>query len=194
MSYFNVKQLACVRSGQYLFQDLSFSLTAGELILIQGANGSGKTSLLKILAGLASSESGTVERLGGVAYLGHRAGIKKELTVRENIALLLILARQQCDESVIQAVLRSFELQAESHRLCTTLSMGQQRKVALAALIVKQRPIWILDEPFTGLDKRSVGVMCGYFLTHLAGGGIIVLASHALDGIKPQQKIEINAC
>lgn len=192
--HFKVKRLACIKGNQYLFRNLNFSLSAGELVLVQGPNGSGKSSLLKILAGLASSEQGSVEHTSEIAYVGHKDGIKKGLSVIENIRLQLALGQQSSQINEIERVLETFRLHAQRDKLCAALSMGQRRKVALASLVLKQKPIWILDEPFTGLDNPSVEALCGYFNSHLSKSGMIVVASHAISEIKAHQTIELAPC
>lgn len=194
MNYFKVKNLACIKGKQYLFRNLSFFLSSGELLLVQGANGSGKSSLLKILAGLATSERGTIDRKSEVAYIGHLTGIKRGLTVLENIDMQLLLSRHTQDETEIDLILKNFEIDHQAHRLCSRLSMGQQRKVALASIVLKQKPIWILDEPFTALDKNSAATLCRYINLHLSTGGIVIVASHAVDGIEANHQIELTSC
>lgn len=194
MNHFKVKHLACIKGKQYLFRNLSFSLSSGDLLLVQGVNGSGKSSLLKMLAGLASCERGTIESKSELAYVGHLAGIKKGLTVLENLAMQLTLVKNLQEETEIDLVLKNFGLAHVSHRLCQRLSMGQQRKVALATLVLKQKPVWILDEPFTALDKATIEVLCGYIKSHLAIGGIVIVASHAIEGIEASQQIELALC
>jgi heme exporter protein A len=194
MIHFKVKHLACIKGKQYLFRNLSFLLNSGDLLLVQGVNGSGKSSLLRILAGLASCERGTIENKSEIAYVGHLSGIKKGLTVLENIAIQLTLVKSFQAESEIDSVLKNFGLTHVSHRLCQRLSMGQQRKVALAALVLKQKPVWILDEPFTALDKTTIEVLSGYMRSHLATGGIIIVASHSVEGIEANQQIELASC
>lgn len=192
--YFKVKRLACIKGNQYLFSNLSFILSPGELLLVQGQNGSGKSSLLKILAGLASFEHGSIDKDGELAYFGHKEGIKKGLTVIENIALQLALAKCSRTLNDIESVLKTFRLNDCKNKLCSMLSMGQRRKVALAGLILKQKPVWILDEPFTGLDKESVSALCEWFVSHLANKGIIIVASHAVEAIQAHQTIELVSC
>lgn len=192
--HFKVKRLGCVKGGQYLFRNLSFSLAPGQLALVQGPNGSGKSSLLKILSGLATCERGSVENSYDIAYVGHKEGIKKGLSVIENIALQLALAKQSPQPELIIQILAAFNLQRVQNMLCSTLSMGQRRKVALASLILKQKPIWILDEPFTGLDNASIEALCGFFTSHLSTQGMIVVASHAVAGLTPHQTIELAPC
>lgn len=194
MIYFKVKHLACIKGKQYLFRNLSFDLHSGQLLLVQGVNGSGKSSLLRMLAGLASCERGTIENQSEVAYVGHLAGIKKGLTVSENIAMQLALSKGHQEEMMMNEVLNKFGLGQAANRLCQRLSMGQQRKVALAVLVLKQKPIWILDEPFTALDKNTISVLCDYIKSHLARGGIIIVASHAVEGIEANQQIELASC
>lgn len=194
MIHFKVKHLACIKGKQYLFRNLSFGLNSGELLLVQGVNGSGKSSLLRILAGLASCERGAIENKSEIAYLGHLAGIKKGLTVLENIAMQLALVKSKQEGAEIDLVLKNFGLDHVADRLCHRLSMGQQRKVALAALVLKQKPIWVLDEPFTALDRNTIEVLCRYIKSHLAIGGIIIVASHAVEGIEASQQIELASC
>lgn len=194
MIHFKVKHLACIKGKQYLFRNLSFDLHSGQLLLVQGVNGSGKSSLLRMLAGLASCERGTIENKSEVAYVGHLAGIKKGLTVFENVAMQLALCKNRENNMSIDDVLEKFGLAHVASRLCQRLSMGQQRKVALAVLVLKQKPIWILDEPFTALDKNTIGVLCGYIKSHLARGGVIIVASHAVEGIEANQQIELTSC
>ena len=194
MIHFKVKHLACIKGKQYLFRNLNFDLSSGELLLIQGSNGSGKSSLLRILAGLSSSERGEIENEHEISYIGHLPGIKKGLSVIENIHLQLGLARQCQESTEIDLVLKNFNLENQVHRLSSRLSMGQQRKVALASLILKQKPIWILDEPFTALDKNSIQILCRYIHSHLSMGGIAIVASHAVEGIEPKQQIELVPC
>jgi heme exporter protein A len=194
MIHFKVKHLACIKGKQYLFRNLSFSLKAGELLLVQGANGSGKTTLLKILAGIATSEKGNIENGNEVAYLGHLSGIKKGLTVVENILLQLSLAKQAIVQEEIDFILKQFGMDHLNFRLCARLSMGQQRKVGLIAMILKQKPIWVLDEPFTALDKVSTEIFCHSLQTHLSKGGIAIVASHLVDGIQAHQQIELLPC
>lgn len=192
--HFKVKRVGCIKGGQYLFRNLSFSLAPGQLAWVQGPNGSGKSSLLKILAGLAIPERGNVENIGEIAYVGHKEGIKKGLSVMENIVLHLTLTKQHSQPELMNSILSAFDLQRVKNTLCSALSMGQRRKVALATLILKQKPIWILDEPFTGLDKASIDLLCGCFTSHLSKQGMIIVASHAAAGMKPHQTIELVPC
>lgn len=192
--YFRAEQLTCVKGKRRLFKNLSFSLSGGQLLLVQGQNGSGKSSLLKMLAGLSSCESGSIKTDSELAYVGHKEGIKRGLTVFENIALQLALAKRASNITKLDEVLTSFRMAPLKEMLCSALSMGQRRKVALATLILKQKPIWILDEPFTGLDKESVNELCERFSAHTSINGIVIVASHAVEALKAHQTIELTPC
>lgn len=191
--YFKVNRLSCIKGNRYLFRDLSFSLNEGDILWVKGANGSGKSSLLKILANLGSTEEGEIETNSEKAYLGHKDGIKRNLTAIENITLQCALAGQNKKSEKRLSIFSDFQLNSKADSLCQTLSMGQRRKVALAALILKQKPLWILDEPFTGLDESSINVLCGYLREHALMGGIIIVASHHFD-LTPTQSIELSSC
>jgi len=200
----NVKRLACYKGNKYLFRDLNFSVSPGQLLLIQGQNGSGKSSLLKILAGLSVPEKGKVywgsdtiwkqrdKYCNQMSFLGHKEGMKRNLTPIENIRDLLIMAELPTHEEKMKQILAAVQLQAHAHYPCYQLSQGQRRKVALCALLVKQKPLWLLDEPFTALDKESIYHLQQRFIEHLRQNGMIVIASHtALDFIDLNDMITI---
>ncbi len=183
--------LECVRGGRTLFQNLSFSLGAGELLEVRGANGSGKTSLLRILCGLLAPAAGHVlwrgekisalkeEYLKELAYLGHANGVKAELSAAENLRIHYGLAEgRRPDEERILAALERLGLGGSGRRPAKTLSQGQQRRLALARLLVSGRALWILDEPLTALDGAAVRLVQSVIGEHLEGGGLAVLTTH----------------
>lgn len=191
--HFEVKNLSCSRGNRHLFRNLNICLPAGKLLFITGSNGAGKSSLLKILAGLISPEKGYVtwcERNikhesswyhANMSYLGHKDSLKKALTPYENITHQLSVGEGTDSKTEIKSLLTMLELQQFAHTSCQQLSAGQRRKVALAALMLKKRPLWILDEPFTALDATSVSTVKTCFQQHTAQGGMIIMASHSLD-------------
>jgi len=190
--------LACARGERTLFSGLSFSLRAGQLLLVQGGNGRGKTSLLRLLCGLAEPLEGEVRWRGQgisgdrelfhreMAYIGHLNGIKDELNPVENLRLSAglsgrELAPHDAEQSLVQLGLaRCLDLPAR------VLSFGQRRRTALAGLLGAGALLWILDEPLTGLDVHGVALVEDLLRTHVSQGGMVVMTTHqplALEGV-----------
>ncbi len=173
-----------------LFSGLNFSLGEGQLMQIEGANGSGKTSLLRILAGLSRSSEGQVLWQGEdilkhrsvyfsqVAYLGHTLGVKSDLSPVENLKISLALASIPFDEKAVYQVLEQTGLAGKEDMPARSLSAGQKQRVALARLLVCPAKLWIMDEPFTALDVSGVGLVRDLLQTHLQRGNMAVLTSH----------------
>jgi heme exporter protein A len=180
----------CVRGGHTLFQGLSFSLEQGELLEVSGPNGSGKTSLLRMLCGLLSPAAGEIlwqgtnisslkeEYLKELAYLGHTNGVKAELSPWENLRIYGGLAGLQPSAEKICAALERMGLDEKEASPVKTLSQGQQRRLALARLLVNERALWILDEPLTALDSAAQRLVQSILGEHLEGGGLAVLTTH----------------
>lgn len=184
-----VNNLYCERDERVLFQNLGFSVAEGEVWQIQGSNGSGKTTLLRILCGLNDEFSGEIlwrnvdqrkarQKFNAeVFYLGHSPAINKTLTAKEN--LTWYCASQGLDNSdQIKSALNSFNLYGYEDMPCYLMSAGQQRRVSLARMLLSHAKLWILDEPFTALDKQGVLELEGLLDEHAKAGGSIILTTH----------------
>lgn len=190
--------LECARGDRTLFTGLGFELGAGELLMVQGGNGQGKTSLLRLLTGLSVPVAGEVRWRGRaiakaredyhceMAYLGHANGIKEELTPLENLRFQAGLAGQALDEALAVETLRKLGLGRCLDLPARVLSFGQRRRVALAGLLTAAALLWILDEPLTGLDVHGVALVENLLREHLKRGGLVVMTTHqplTLDGV-----------
>jgi heme exporter protein A len=166
------------RGGRELFRDLSFEVLPGHLFQVEGANGAGKTSLLRILAGLSRyGFDGRVRRAAPLLYLGHQSGVKSLLTPRENLAWHVSgvgsFTDRQIETALAQVGLYGYE-DVPSH----ALSAGQHRRVNLARLYLSGCPLWLLDEPFTAIDKQGVADLEALLVRHVQSGGAVVMTSH----------------
>jgi len=187
--------LECVRGERRLFAGLNFKLDAGELLYLQGRNGSGKTSLLRMLIGLLPPEAGEIRWQGesikaqgedfraALCYLGHLNAIKEELTPLENLLAAARLADEELSEDDAIDALEQVGLAGREDLACKYLSQGQKRRVALARLVNEKRPLWILDEPFVALDAAAVDWLAGIISVHLQRGGLAVMTTHQLVNI-----------
>jgi len=184
-------QIECVRGNRRLFRDLSFRLEAHQALRVRGENGSGKTSLLRIVAGLSPAESGSVSwndgniRTLGEDYLrdlllvGHSNGLKDDLSPVENLRYALVLAGVGADDPALRAALAEQGLAAIADLPVKLLSQGQKRRVALARLAFSaQKPLWILDEPFIALDAASVERLASTITKQLQRGGMVIFTTH----------------
>ena len=186
----DVSNLECVRGERTLFSDVSFRLDGGEMLYLQGQNGSGKTSLLRILCGLSHAEAGEIRwrgepisKLGEdfrreLCYLGHHNAIKEELTPLENLRVSAKLADETLDEGAALEALEKVGLTGREDLACRYLSQGQKRRVALARLVNERRALWVLDEPYVALDTAAIERVAGLIGAHLQRGGLVVLTTH----------------
>ena len=186
----DVKNLGCVRGDRRVFRDVNFSLAPGHWLQVTGANGSGKTSLLRILCGLISPVEGVIEWQGAnihslgeeystnISYVGHRPGIKDELTAIENLRVASGLNGIEIDKSAAQRALEQIGLTGRENVPARLLSEGQRRRIALARLLVGNRKLWLLDEILTSLDKSAMAIVRSLIEEHLSGGGMAIVATH----------------
>lgn len=172
--------LACERNGRVVFSGLSFEVEDGHCAELRGPNGSGKSSLLRLIAGLLPASHGTLSLSGHEAiaqachFIAHQEAIKSVLTVSENLEFWSAMLGGQG----IATALAAFTLEPLRHEQAAILSAGQRRRLALSRLFLVQRPLWLLDEPTTALDRDSVKILKKHMQDHLAGGGIILTAAH----------------
>jgi len=191
--------LSCSRGGREVFRGLSFSVAAGEALVVTGRNGAGKSSLLRVLAGLVHLADGRLELDGGepeitiaeqAHYLGHHDAMKPSLTVGEN---LKFWARY------LGSVVRPIDLALEAVGLAPLvnlpaayLSAGQRRRLSIARLVAVPRPIWLLDEPTSALDVPSQRRLAELMRSHLAGDGMIIAAAHGPIGLERARELQIG--
>ncbi|MCL1079917.1 cytochrome c biogenesis heme-transporting ATPase CcmA [Parashewanella spongiae] len=191
-------KLTCIREERILFDELCFNIYSGDIVQIEGPNGAGKTSLLRILTGLSRPYEGQVrfknKPIGhcneafhqDLLYLGHKASVKPELTAEENLHVNLTLSGYTHFDA--QSILSNVNLTGFEDALAGHLSAGQHRRTSLARLWHTQAKIWILDEPFTAIDKKGVEQLEHLFLKHIACGGCVIFTSHQdLSVISSQQ-------
>ena len=186
---FTCEDIACARGGTGLFGGLGFCLQPGSLLLLKGPNGIGKTSLLKILAGLAAPERGRVlwngEPIRGnddfrreLMYIGHKSAVKLDGTVEENLAFW---AKLHGTEVLVPAAMKFYELTKFAGTYASQLSAGWQRRVALARLLLAPSKLWLLDEPTNFLDDDAVVLTASLIESRVTQGGIVVVASHIMN-------------
>lgn len=184
----HTEHLACIRGHKTLFSELNMTLNPGQVLIVEGSNGSGKTSLLKTLTGLRPPNEGdvlwcgeSIASLGSeyrekLAWLGHHNGIKEDLTALENLRLARAL--DAAGEKSINEVLDEVGLRGRKHSFPRQFSAGMKRRLALARLLLLDATLWILDEPQSALDKKGIAQFEWFLAKHLQNGGMAVMTSH----------------
>jgi len=199
-------KLGCSKGGRKLFKDVDCTLEAGKWLYITGANGVGKTSLLRMLCGLAPTEFGEISWNGtpihaqresyqrDLCYLGHLNALQESMTVSENLRFMTALGGSQVDKDQIDEVLLRFGVGGRSQQLVRHLSQGQKRRVALARLALSPARLWVLDEPFVAMDEAGIKMLADLIADHLGAGGLTVLTSHQQVpiGCIPAQILELH--
>lgn len=198
MNCFAVQKLSIIRGDLLLFKNLSFEINAGELLFVKGKNGSGKSTLLRTLLGLITPDEGQIlwnkENINNLSigefmfYLGHQNGIKEEFSPRENLNFFWNFndntdsennSENNKNKDIILDALKAFSIEKKHNIPCKYLSQGQKRRVALSRLVLENRPIWILDEPFVALDTLAVEKLSNLIAEHInKNNGIVILTSH----------------
>jgi heme exporter protein A len=189
-SLISASNLTCIREERLLFDQLDIEINAGDIVQVEGPNGSGKTSLLRILAGLSQPYDGKVfyknqsinrsreEFHQNLLYLGHLPGVKGEMTAQENLNFNLTLHGLNINSVEIEDTLAQVNLTGFENSLASHLSAGQHRRISLARLYKSTAIVWILDEPFTAIDKQGVHSLEQLFKAHIKQGGCIILTTH----------------
>jgi heme exporter protein A len=185
----SIEQLSMIRGERCLFRQLNFSLPSSEVLFIHGPNGAGKSTLLALLCARLTPTTGQItwEHLPinknrdayyhAMTFVGHEPGLKQRLTVKENIQWRLALAASKANRPLL-TVLKQVGLNGYADRFVADLSFGQRRRVVLAALLLLQKQLWILDEPLSGLDKEGVALTQSLIEGHVKQGGSVILTSH----------------
>jgi heme exporter protein A len=192
------ENLACIRGGREVFAGVSFSLPAGEALIVTGANGAGKSSLLRVIAGLVRIADGRCEldgepdvTIGEQAhYLGHQDAVKPSLTVGENLSFWVDYFG---GGMAVSGALEAVGLAALAGLPARFLSAGQRRRLSIARLIAVKRPLWLLDEPTSALDAPSQSRLTELMRAHLVSGGLIVAAAHGPIGLERARELKLGA-
>ena len=195
--------LACVRNGREVFTGLGFSVGTGEALMVTGRNGAGKSSLLRMIAGLVRIAGGRLALTDAdpdqsipeqAHYLGHQDALKPSLTVAENLSFWAryLKGSEPVQDATVQGAMTAVGLSALGHLPAAYLSAGQRRRLSIARLLAAKRPLWLLDEPTSALDREAQDTLAGLMRQHLAGGGIVVAATHGPIGLDGAQELRLG--
>ena len=200
MSKLKVNNLCCQKGYNLLFENLTFELDSGKVLKVSGPNGSGKTSLLRIIAGLGSFESGSIDydnhKLNSekykldFLYLGHLVALSPELSCIENLKYSSLLGNSNAELDLSMA-LKQVGLEKYENDFVGTLSAGQKKRVALSNLFITQSKVWLLDEPFSALDSKAIKIFEKKIEDHCSHGGMCILTTHQECNIKNLQEISL---
>jgi len=191
-------RLVCVRGGREVFTSVGFSVGSGEALVVTGRNGAGKSSLLRMVAGLVRLGGGRLALAGGDAdktipeqchYLGHQDALKPSLTVAENLGFWA----GYLGGDIVHTALETVGLIALADTPAAYLSAGQRRRLAIARLLAASRPVWLLDEPTAALDREAQGILADIMRAHLAADGIVIAAAHGPIGLDRPNELRLGA-
>jgi heme exporter protein A len=194
----SAQALSCQRGGRSIFEGLGFSVAGGEALLVTGRNGAGKSSLLRMIAGLLRIAGGTLSLAGSdpersigeqAHYLGHSDALKSALTVEENLAFWTAWLGGAGEP---REALAAVALETLAELPAAYLSAGQKRRLSIARLVAVKRPLWLLDEPTSALDTASQAVLLDLMRAHLTGGGIIMAATHLPLGLDGAHELKLE--
>jgi heme exporter protein A len=191
--------VGCIRGGRQVFRELNFAIGAGEALAVTGPNGVGKSTLLRLVAGLVRPAQGRLELDGGdpelttgeqAHYLGHQDALKPALSVRENLDFWTDFLGGAAGRA--KDALAAVGLDGLAHLPATYLSAGQRRRLSLARLVAVKRPIWLLDEPTSALDAAAQAMLADLMRAHLAGSGLILAATHGPIGLDVMKELRLG--
>ena len=198
MPHFNIRDLSCQKGFNLLFKNINFSANQSDIIQIKGANGRGKTSLLRIISGLSEQDSGDIifnskplnsdEYQKDILFLGHAPSISEDLTVLENLEYLRLLNKTDPESESLYALMK-FGLTNYKNEFCKNLSAGQKRRVILSLLVLSTSKVWLLDEPYTAIDSSGIELIESLIKQHSDNGGICFFTSHQTSSLNIKELV-----